>query len=51
MDPALQKALGALTYEALLTTKDGKDTARSLVNALVNQQITQQISVSGTLPI
>lgn len=46
MDPALQQALSQLTYEDFLTTKLGRETARNLVNGVINQQISQQVSVS-----
>ncbi|KIO34705.1 hypothetical protein M407DRAFT_16664 [Tulasnella calospora MUT 4182] len=47
MDPSLQLAFFGLTYDDFLTTQNGRDTARNLVNAVINQQIGQQISVDA----
>ena len=44
--PDLQASFSGLTYQDLLTTKSGRDIARSVVNAIIHQQIGQQISVS-----
>ncbi|KAF8587314.1 nucleoporin [Ramaria rubella] len=39
------KRLIGLQYRGLITTKDGRDVARALVTAVINQQIAQQTSV------
>jgi nuclear pore complex protein Nup155 len=36
-----------LTYEDLLTTAKGREVARSIVNAVMNQQISQQTSIDA----
>jgi len=41
----IYKRLMTLRYQDFITTKDGRDISRSLVTALINQQIAQQISV------
>lgn len=45
-DVETQKTLLGLTYQDLLVTKKGRDVARALVSAIINQQIGQQVSVS-----
>jgi nuclear pore complex protein Nup155 len=40
-----RESLLSLTYQDLLTTKKGRDIAKSLVNALINHQIGQNQSV------
>lgn len=45
-DDETQKALLTLSYQDLLTKKQGKDIARTLVSAVINQQIGRQLSVS-----
>ncbi|GAA6024169.1 hypothetical protein JCM10207_005590 [Rhodosporidiobolus poonsookiae] len=45
--PELQKELAALTYADLLTTKKGRDVARGLVSAVINQQIGRHLSVDA----
>ncbi|GAA6013660.1 hypothetical protein JCM10207_004806 [Rhodosporidiobolus poonsookiae] len=45
--PELQKELAALTYAELLTTKKGRDVARGLVSAVINQQIGRHLSVDN----
>jgi len=45
-DPALQSTLGGLTYMGLLTTNEGREVARKLVTALIEQQIGQELGVS-----
>lgn len=47
-DPETQKTLLGLTYADLLTKKQGRDVARSLVSAVINQQIGRQLSVSSS---
>ncbi|KAG8903519.1 hypothetical protein FRB99_003175 [Tulasnella sp. 403] len=47
MEASIQQALFALTYEDFLTTKQGRETARNVVNAMINQQIVQQLSVDA----
>lgn len=49
--PATQQALLKLTYQDLLTTQVGRDTARSLVSAIINQQIGRQLSVRSYLTV
>lgn len=44
---SLQHKLQLMTWEDLLTTKEGRDVGKGLVTALINQQISQQISVRG----
>jgi Non-repetitive/WGA-negative nucleoporin C-terminal len=39
------KRLINLQYRGLITTKEGRDVARALVTAVINQQIAQQTSV------
>ncbi|KAI5478404.1 nuclear pore complex protein Nup155 [Pseudohyphozyma bogoriensis] len=46
-DPSLQKTLLGLTYQELLTTKTGREVARALVSAVINQQIGRQLSVDA----
>lgn len=46
--PELQRAFAELSYQRLLTTKEGRDAAMRLVNSLIQQQIGQQLSVSYT---
>lgn len=41
----LQQSFLDLTYQDLLTTKSGRDVARNVVNAIIYQQIGQQISI------
>ncbi|KAG9017194.1 hypothetical protein FRB90_001413 [Tulasnella sp. 427] len=47
MDPPLQQAFFGLAYDDFLTSQNGRDTARRLVTAVINQQISQQISVDA----
>lgn len=42
-----QSTLLTLTYQDLLTNKKGKDVARALVSAVINQQIGRQLSVDA----
>ncbi|KAF8328804.1 Non-repetitive/WGA-negative nucleoporin C-terminal-domain-containing protein [Cantharellus anzutake] len=44
-EPPLQQKLYSMTWEDLLTTKEGRDVGKGLVTALINQQIGQQISI------
>lgn len=44
--PKIQASLQTLPYQSLITTMDGRDVARGLVRALINQQIKRQLSVS-----
>lgn len=44
-DKPTQDAAGRLTYADLVTTKQGRDVARALLNAVINQQLSYQISV------
>ncbi|GAA5897156.1 hypothetical protein JCM5296_002241 [Sporobolomyces johnsonii] len=45
--PELQKQLLELTYAELLTQKRGRDVARGLVSAVINQQIGRHLSVDA----
>ncbi|GAA5823999.1 hypothetical protein JCM11251_003374 [Rhodosporidiobolus azoricus] len=45
--PELQQQLAGLTYAELLTTKVGRDVARGLVSAVINQQIGRHLSVDA----
>ncbi|BGP18726.1 hypothetical protein JCM10213_009205 [Rhodosporidiobolus nylandii] len=45
--PELQQQLAGLTYAELLTTKKGRDVARGLVSAVINQQIGRHLSVDA----
>ena len=45
--PELQKQLAALTFQQLLASKPGRDVARGLVSAVINQQIGRQLSVDA----
>ncbi|CEQ42380.1 SPOSA6832_04172, partial [Sporobolomyces salmonicolor] len=45
--PELQKQLLELTYAELLTSKRGRDVARGLVSAVINQQIGRHLSVDA----
>ncbi|GAA6057256.1 hypothetical protein JCM3770_003825 [Rhodotorula araucariae] len=45
--PELQSSLAALTYADLLTTPKGRDVARGLVSAVINQQIGLHRSVDA----
>lgn len=45
-DPETQKLVTAMTYEELVTTQNGINASRALVNVVIDQQIGQQISVS-----
>jgi hypothetical protein len=47
-DKPTQDATGRLTYSGLVTTKDGRDVARSLLNSVINQQLSHQVGVSDT---
>ena len=44
-DRQTQDATSRLTYIDLITTKAGRDVARSLLNAVINQQLGHQIGV------
>ncbi|KAF9229208.1 nucleoporin [Gyrodon lividus] len=44
-DPDTQKLVTSMTYEDLITTQNGMNTSRALVNVVIDQQIGQQISV------
>lgn len=46
-DPDTQSKLLSLTFRDLLTKKQGREIARSLISAVINQQIGRQMSVSG----
>ncbi|GJN92310.1 hypothetical protein Rhopal_005340-T1 [Rhodotorula paludigena] len=46
-DPELQRSFSELTYATLLTTKRGRDVARGLVSAVINQQIGRHLSVDA----
>ncbi|GAA5858950.1 hypothetical protein JCM8547_007170 [Rhodosporidiobolus lusitaniae] len=45
--PELQQQLVGLTYAELLATKKGRDVARGLVSAVINQQIGRHLSVDA----
>ncbi|KAF8846309.1 nucleoporin [Paxillus ammoniavirescens] len=44
-DPDTQKLVISMTYEDLITTQNGMNASRALVNVVIDQQIGQQISV------
>ncbi|WRT64996.1 uncharacterized protein IL334_001937 [Kwoniella shivajii] len=44
-DPQTQQTLSNLTFQNLLTSLDGKDVARRLVTALIEQQIGQELGI------
>ncbi|KAH8835728.1 nucleoporin [Flagelloscypha sp. PMI_526] len=44
-EQATQNVITNLTYEELVTTQNGMDASRALVNVIIDQQIGQQISV------
>ncbi|WVQ69011.1 uncharacterized protein L199_007223 [Kwoniella botswanensis] len=44
-DPQTQQTLSNLTFQGLLTSLDGKDVARKLVTALIEQQIGQELGI------
>jgi hypothetical protein len=44
-DAETQKLVIAMTYEELITTQNGINASRALVNVVIDQQIGQQISV------
>lgn len=48
--PELQSTFLSLTYQELLTSKKGRDTARGLVSVIINQQIGLQLSVRPSAP-
>ncbi|KIM34387.1 hypothetical protein M408DRAFT_94881 [Serendipita vermifera MAFF 305830] len=43
----IQDATSRLTYASLITTKQGRDVARSLLNAVINQQLSYQIGLDA----
>lgn len=45
-DKLTQDTTARLTYADLITSKAGRDVARSLLNAVINQQLSHQIGVS-----
>jgi hypothetical protein len=45
-DQQTQDATSRLTFADLITTKQGRDVARALLNAVINQQLSYQIGVS-----
>jgi hypothetical protein len=45
-DPALQRDLGMMSYFQLVVDPRGRDLAKRLVTNVVNQQISQDMSVS-----
>lgn len=44
--PEVQGQLLGLSYQDLLTKKEGREVAKKLVTAVINQQIGRQLSVS-----
>ncbi|KAF9244625.1 nucleoporin [Melanogaster broomeanus] len=44
-DPDTQRLVTSMTYEDLITTQNGMNASRALVNVVIDQQIGQQISV------
>ncbi|WWC87143.1 uncharacterized protein L201_002029 [Kwoniella dendrophila CBS 6074] len=44
-DPQTQQTLANLTFQGLLTSLDGKDVAKRLVTALIEQQIGQELGI------
>jgi nuclear pore complex protein Nup155 len=50
LSPQVQSALLNLTFQTLLTTTDGRDIAKQLVTALIEQQIGQELGVSTCSP-
>src|SRR3954462_15782529 len=47
--PELSAQLSRINYQALITTKGGREIAKQLVTSLMQQQIGQQVSVSTML--
>ncbi|KAM0790881.1 hypothetical protein ACM66B_004721 [Microbotryomycetes sp. NB124-2] len=47
LDSETQKRLLEMTFQDLLTKKQGRDVARSLISAVINQQIGRQMSVDA----
>jgi nuclear pore complex protein Nup155 len=45
-DQQTQDTISRLTFANLITTKQGRDVARALLNAVINQQLSYQIGVS-----
>ena len=46
-DKQTQATVSTLTHSDLITTGKGRDTARALLNTVINQQISYQISVDA----
>lgn len=46
-DKQTQDTIATLTYSDLITTAKGRDAARALLNTVINQQISYQISVDA----
>jgi hypothetical protein len=46
-DKQTQATIATLTYCDLITTTKGRDAARALLNTIINQQISYQISVDA----
>lgn len=46
-DKQTQDTIATLTYCDLITTTKGRDAARALLNTVINQQISYQISVDA----
>jgi nuclear pore complex protein Nup155 len=46
-DKQTQDTIASLTYSDLITTGKGRDAARALLNTVINQQISYQISVDA----
>ncbi|KAF8309759.1 nucleoporin-domain-containing protein [Clavulina sp. PMI_390] len=47
LEPSLQQKLQTMTWEELLTQQSGRDVGKALVTAVINQQISQQISIDA----
>ena len=45
-DPNTQSTLASMTFQSLLTSVDGRQVAKKLVTALIEQQIGQELGVS-----
>lgn len=43
--------MAGLTFEDLVTTENGQNTSRALVNVVIDQQIGQQISVTASFRV
>lgn len=46
-DTEIQTLVSSMTFEDLITRQEGVNASRALVNIVIDQQIGQQIGVSG----